>query len=94
EARSLWQKKLDRKYSETPEDAQVESYGPMLAKDFNPKKVKYPAYVQPKMDGVRALASWDGDRVILMSRGNKEWTVPKHINKALEAILPKDSMFD
>jgi len=44
----------------------------------------------------RALARWnpEGTKVILTSRGGKEWKVTQHINEALEAILPKDAVFD
>lgn len=93
EAQSLYQFKLDRKYSLTIAEAQESLLLPMLAKD-NLSKIKYPCYVQPKLDGVRCLAFWEGDRVKLISRAGKEWTVPKHINEQVAKILPKDSMFD
>ena len=58
EAKSMWTNKVERKYSETKEDAQKEVFLPMLAGDFkkrNGKGVTYPADVQPKLDGVRAI---------------------------------------
>ena len=51
EAKSLWTYKVERKYSETPEGAKESLYLPMLAHDFKPGKVKFPASVQPKLDG-------------------------------------------
>lgn len=93
EAESLYKYKLDRKYSTTIEDAKEPLLLPMLAKD-DLKKLAFPCYVQPKLDGVRCLAFWDGDRVKLISRAGKEWTVPKHINEQVAKVLPKDSMFD
>jgi ATP-dependent DNA ligase len=93
EAQSLYQFKLDRKYSTTQESAQEPLLLPMLAKD-DLKKLAFPCYVQPKLDGVRCLAFWDGDRIKLISRAGKEWTVPKHINEQVAKVLPKDSMFD
>jgi hypothetical protein len=42
----------------------------------------------------RAMASWDGDRVKLISRAGIEWTVPTHIVKQVAQVLPKDSQFD
>lgn len=94
EAKSLWQFKLDRKYSETPEAAQQELLLPMLAKDIDYKKVQYPCSAQNKLDGNRALAFWEDGKVKLISRSGKEWTIPTHINEQLEKILPEDGMFD
>ena len=94
EAKSAWENKLARKYSEKPEDAQKDLLLPMLAHTFSEKKVKYPCLAQPKLDGVRCLAFWDDDKVKLISRAGKEWLATNHVNKALEAILPKDAMFD
>jgi len=94
EAKSLWQFKLDRKYSTTIEGAQEPLLLPMLAKEYKEKDVKFPCFIQPKLDGVRALAFWDGDKIKLISRAGKEWTIPKHINEQVAKILPKDSMFD
>lgn len=93
EAQSLYQFKLDRKYSKTQEEAQEPLLLPMLAKD-DLNKIKYPCYVQPKLDGVRCLAFWEGDRIKLISRAGKEWTVPKHINEQVAKILPKECMLD
>lgn len=94
EAQSLYQFKLDRKYSTSPEGAQEPLLLPMLAKEIDTKKVTFPAYIQPKLDGVRCLAFWKDGQVKLISRAGKEWTVPKHINEQVAQILPKDSMFD
>lgn len=50
---------------------------PMLAKDFKKemKKVTFPCYVQPKLDGMRAL----GTEEALVSRTGKEIDTLKHI---------------
>src|SRR5690606_22594103 len=90
EARAMWQNKRDRKYAESIADAQEELIRPMLAYDFEKRKVKnvtYPAFVQLKLDGVRALACWDGDRIELLSRHGKSWRVVgtvEHIVKGHE----------
>jgi ATP-dependent DNA ligase len=96
EAQAMWTYKLERKYSETVEDAQEELFLPMLAQEFDKKKKKltYPAYIQPKLDGCRALAHWDGDKVILTSRNGKEWLFVPHINAELEKYLPKNCVLD
>lgn len=97
EAKSQWQKKLDNKYSETIETADAGTKMlPMLANHLNDRKGKeqYPAYLQRKYDGVRCLAFWEGNRIKLLSRGNKEYTVPVHINEAVARILPEGKVFD
>ena len=34
---------------------------PMLAHKYNPDKIQYPAYIQPKLDGVRCIFTKDGE---------------------------------
>lgn len=95
EAQSMWQAKLDRKYRKTIEEAQEPLPLPMLAKSFDKekKKVVYPCDVQPKFDGVRCLAQWEGDHVELTSRSGKPYDCP-HIKAELELILPKGIILD
>ena len=97
EAKAMHKKKLDLKYYESIEDAENEViFLPMLASDFEKRKnkVSYPADVQPKLDGVRCLAYWDGDEVKLMSRGGKQWENCNHIARELEDCLPKGWVLD
>jgi ATP-dependent DNA ligase len=91
EAESLWRFKIERKYSETPEAAQEELRLPMLAHKYEDKRksVVYPAWVQPKLDGVRCLAEWDGNKVALTSRAGKPYSMPT-VQKQLESWLPKN----
>jgi len=96
EAKAMHKKRLDGKYSLTIEDAKKEVFLPMLAASFDKRKdkVTYPVDVQPKLDGVRCLAYWDGDSVKLMSRGGKQWNCCQHIIDELETVLPKDWVLD
>jgi len=97
EAKAMHKKKLDLKYYESIEDAENEViFLPMLATDFEKRKnkVSYPVDVQPKLDGVRCLAYWDGDEVKLMSRGGKPWENCNHIARELEDCLPKGWVLD
>jgi ATP-dependent DNA ligase len=96
EAQALWTFKVSRKYSETQEDAQEDLMLPMLANDYEKKKkkVKWPATLQPKLDGVRCLARWEDNKVVLTSRNGLEWTAVPHINEALASILPKGAVSD
>ena len=96
EAKARHKKRLDAKYSLTIEDAKKEVFLPMLAASFDKRKdkVTYPVDVQPKLDGVRCLAYWDGDSVKLMSRGGKQWECCQHIIDELETVLPKGWVLD
>ena len=55
----------------------------------------YPCDIQPKYDGARCLAFWQDGRIVLMTRGRKEWAAVPHIVEQLEKILPDDgTIFD
>uniref|UniRef100_A0AAU8GI04 DNA ligase n=1 Tax=Salmonella phage vB_SEnST11_KE23 TaxID=3161174 RepID=A0AAU8GI04_9CAUD len=79
EARSKWEKQVRLGYRETKEALQTEeNFSPMLAHDAikRSKSLVYPAYVQPKLDGVRALVTLDKDGIpVFNSRGNKTYPV-------------------
>jgi ATP-dependent DNA ligase len=97
EAQAMWTFKRERKYSETKEGAKEEIFLPMLAHDFHKKKgrgIVYPCDLQPKLDGVRAMAYWEDGRVVLGTRGGKEWTAPKHIIEELEKVMPQEMVLD
>lgn len=96
EAQAMWTFKRERKYSLTPEEAQEDVLLPMLAQPFEKResKLTYPLDVQPKLDGVRALAKWEGDKVVLISRSGKPWLVTTHLNEQLERIMPKGTVLD
>ena len=94
EAKSQWEFKKKRKYSESVDAAEEVLQLPMLAKDYTPDKIVFPALMQPKLDGVRCEAFWDGDRIKLISRAGLEWTVPTHIAEQVANVLPKGSQFD
>jgi DNA ligase 1 len=95
EAEALWRNKKERRYRETPEEAAEELFLPMLAAKFEDRRarLRYPVYVQPKLDGVRCLAYWAGDDVALMSRSGKPYDVP-HISDNLRNWLPRDAVLD
>jgi DNA ligase-1 len=96
EALSMWKKKKDKKYRETIEGAtEEEIILPMLAMDFQKRKkrVEYPCDIQPKLDGVRALAAWADGEVKLLSRGGKEYSCP-HITEELSRLMPKHLVLD
>ena len=105
EAKSLWQKKKDTKYSETKTKAKETVFLPMLAHDLKkvfdknkPVPFAYPVDCQPKLDGVRCMAFLKEDGaggwiLTLMSRGGKEWFVD-HIACEVNDILPHGWVLD
>ena len=70
---------------------------PMLAHMYNPDKAIFPAYIQPKLDGVRCIIKYekgfnpnldpsydDRDKVIAYSRTGKEFKNIEHIKTHLK----------
>lgn len=65
---------------------------PMLAFPFTPKRAKFPAFAQPKLNGIRAL--WLGNKLLSRGRPNEEgieWLpeVLPHIFSALSLLAEK-----
>lgn len=94
ELESLVAEKLSEGYFKTVLEAQtIKVILPMLAKDFKKevKKVKYPCFAQPKLDGMRAL----GDTSLISREGkiiqnldhivNVIKTIPHHLDGELYA---------
>jgi DNA ligase-1 len=57
----------------------------MLAHKYNSDKADYPAYIQPKLDGVRCLFSAKG----AFSRAGNQFMNVEHIEKALKPLFNK-----
>lgn len=55
-------------------------FEPMLASKLNPKKVPYPSYVQPKLDGIRCM--WDGTNAWTRSQKPHK----DHVHRRLDAL--------
>lgn len=84
EAESRIAAKLKEEYFETIEEARSQSRQvllPMLAKDYKKefKKVKFPCFAQPKLDGMRCLATSS----TMTSRQNTPIDTMSHIQTAL-----------
>ena len=96
EAKSTWDKKKTGGYAESLDDAQVpavasdgamaahEAILPMLAHDYNKrgKDIKFPCYVQAKLDGVRCIFR----NGVLTSRQGKVFPDMEHITTDLEGV--------
>jgi ATP-dependent DNA ligase len=65
---------------------------PMLARTLGPKFNQFPCYVQPKLNGVRALYQdgelWEDAPGVFQSRDEKVWAhqVLEHLHKELKSI--------
>lgn len=94
EAQSKWNKKIDENYLETiPESvADFQKILPMLAHPYLAKRhlIKYPCFVQPKLNGIRCLAidhlgqRDSGPRISMNSRGGK---IFEHMGHIVEDII-------
>lgn len=91
-AESKRNKKMDSGYDYTIEGSRAkfnDLLKPMLAQSYekHAKKLVYPCYAQPKLDGIRCLARRTGDTVTLYSRKGKILDLVPHINEALLEVL-------
>ena len=96
EARSTWDKKKTGGYAESLDDAHVpgvadaaavaahEAILPMLAHDYHKrgKDIKFPCFVQPKLDGVRCIFK----NGVLTSRQGKVFPNMDHITQDLKDV--------
>lgn len=98
EAESKWNSKKDQNYQTTiPEKGEtLNSILPMLAIDFNKRShnITYPAYVQPKLDGVRCFAIRQGDEIIYQSRNGKLYETLNHLTPTLLEMIHDGEIFD
>lgn len=100
EATSHWNKKVDSGYcqsvDEIPNASTVKFFLPMLAHKFDERgnQIKYPAYVQPKLDGFRCLSEKAADGVQMWSRKGKEFSVPDKIIAELNDLFEEGYCMD
>jgi len=93
---SLASKKRDEGYSENIENANSVLL-PMLAQSWNkfPNKVRYPAYIQRKLNGVRCLAEVMPDGTVkYISRKGKPFTTVGMFSKQILATCPVGTILD
>ena len=95
EAASKWEKKKKKGYVESIEGAEAGELDtalilggvvPMLAETYAKKadKIVFPAFIQPKLDGMRCIAIKNGDDVTLWSRSRKPIDTCAHIVAAIK----------
>lgn len=99
EAEALWTKKHDKGYSTTKSTTTKKLAAtrlPMLALKYEDRShdVVWPAFVQPKLNGVRCLMERVGDEIIFHSRGNKQFTTLGHLKADALAVLQDGEILD
>lgn len=86
EAQAKWKKKLDKNHFTSLQDLDngPKFIEPMLAKNYDDYKdsIEFPVYSQPKLDGIRCIATVDG----LYSRNGKEFVSVPHIFRELQKV--------
>ena len=93
EIEAEYRKKRDRKYYDRAEDAAgAKFFAPMLAHTYAGKLPRGVFYSQPKLDGVRCIATRTG----LWSRQGKPFLSTPHIHDALKPLFERnpDLIFD
>ena len=110
EAQAKWQKRIDGNYRESIELAEknkeIKGGGgrnPMLAHTMydyekkvfkNVKRIIFPCFVQPKLNGLRCTAQKENGEVKLYFRGGEEITTMTHISDELNNIMLNGDEWD
>lgn len=104
EAQAKWEKQKKKGYVESYNAAEKGELDkcieggivPMLAHKFTDQghKIKYPAFVQPKFDGIRCIAILKDGKCTLWSRTRKLITGVPHISDAIEKAFKEDIVLD
>lgn len=99
EAQSKYNKKIDEGYMTEIDDVQETSIElPMLAHPFKDRShhLKYPCYVQPKLNGVRCISRYNLEsteevKVQYVSRKGKLFTTLEHLTPEVEKFIDEVS---
>ena len=97
EAKSKWEKQRDKGYDTVISDR---VFRPMLAHNYkdHKKKLSFPCYVQPKLDGLRCIIEWDSIKhyPVAYSRKGIAWKTVDHILDSVYHFLSnnKDIILD
>jgi len=104
EAMAKWEKQQKKGYVSTAELAEAGALSslieggivPMLAHGYkdHAHKIKYPAFAQPKLDGIRCIAILKDGKCTLWSRTRKLITGVPHISRAIEQAFTQDIVLD
>lgn len=99
EAQSAYNRKVDEGYVEDKNNIPKASDGlflPMLAQSYDKhhKKIKFPCWVQPKLDGMRMLAKKENGEILLWTRKGKPIETLKEIKSQLSPLLKEGEATD
>jgi len=64
-----------------------------LLHDTHGHKISYPAFIQPKLDGIRCFIHVDGENVKLVSRTGKEFQSLGHIADAVRVLCDRIGVY-
>ncbi len=73
--------------------ALVPTFDVMLA-DTDKSKIKFPAYAQIKMDGVRCHLYWDGEQALAFTRNGKQIDHKGKLNESARALMEAGQTWD
>ena len=94
-AKKEWTKKIKQgysinEYSNINTNTNIsENIKPMLALEMEEKLIKFPVFVQPKLDGIRCLIYKKNGHIIFQSRQNKLFDPFLHLLPELNLIFDK-----
>lgn len=97
EAEALWKKKWDENYREHEDDLEGATVLlPMLAQPFSKRShdIVWPAYLQPKLNGVRCVATVGEGGVEYRSRKGKEFNTLTYLTPYLVDCFPPGTVID
>ena len=81
EAQAKHKKQTEKGYTNDPTAVSTSAiFKPMLAQTYKQGSIKFPVYDNPKLDGIRCIATKNG----LFSRNAKEFVSVPHIHKFLQ----------
>jgi len=93
-AKTIWLNKKREGFTENIEEVKMRSeiLLPMRSSDINIEKIKIPACIQNKLDGVRAMSHYNKElkRIEYISRKGKELKNLNHIDKIVGNYLKKN----
>jgi DNA ligase-1 len=100
DALALWKKKIDKGYGEDPgalvDYSEMRYQLPMLAHDFKKrgKSIIFPAWAQPKFDGIRCIAAKRDGVIEMWSRAGKVFTFLHELAAELQETLSEGDYVD
>ena len=96
EVKRDWDKKIKQGYHTENSESNATILKPMLALEFK-DNVKYPVWIQPKLDGVRCLIYMNNGAIVFQSRQNTLYEPFAHLIPDLTGILsqmPPNTILD